>query len=208
MAALNEIVAEYLQHNAGHGLKHSRKVALDAGTLTIIEGRRAKLAENEIQRLTYLSHMAGLLHDVKRKKKNHAVEGALFSRKILPAFSLSPQEVEDVANAIRNHEAFKPLIPIDSLHGALVAGCLYDADKFRWGPDNFTDTVWNMIAIYNPPLSEFIKRYPEGMRGIARIKETFRTATGKMYGPQFIDLGIAIGEKLYKAILEEFKSCL
>ena len=119
---------------------------------------------------------------------------------------MSDQERDDVSSAIRNHEAFKKRIPIKSPDGVLIDGCLYDADKFRWGPDNFTDTVWDMVSFHNPPLSEFIKHYPKGMQGIEKIKKTFRTATGKVYGPQFIDLGIAIGNQLYDMILTEFES--
>lgn len=206
MSALNDIVAEHLQDNAGHGIEHSRKVALDAGALIIIQSRQARLPEDEIRRRTGLSHMAGLLHDVKRNQKDHAVAGAAFSRRVLPAFSLSAQEVDDIADAIRSHEAFKPRIHIDSPRGALLADCLYDADKFRWGPDNFTDTVWDMIALYNPPLSEFIKHYPRGMAGIEKIKATFRTETGRRYGPQFIELGITIGKKLYQILITEFNA--
>jgi len=42
------------------------------------------------------------------------------------------------------------------------------------------------------------------MKGIARIKDTFRTETGKVYGPEFIDLGLAIGEKIYRFLQERF----
>ena len=88
--------------------------------------------------------------------------------------------------------------------GAMASDCLYDADKFRWGPDNFTDTLWDMISFYNPPLTKFMARYPRGMEGLEKIKATFRTPTGKKYGPQFIDLGQAIGQKLYEVIQAEF----
>ncbi|MEN8244583.1 MAG: HD domain-containing protein [Thermodesulfobacteriota bacterium] len=205
---LEKIVGSHLKDNFGHGFKHSRKVTCDAGALMVIESRNAGHAEKAVHRKVMLAHMAGMLHDVKRNKKDHAVEGAAFSREVLRDFPLSVQEQEDICTAIRNHEAFKKGIPIKSTDGVLVDGCLYDADKFRWGPDNFTDTVWDMISFHNPPLSEFIKHYPRGMQGIEKIKKTFRTATGKMYGPQFIDLGLAIGNKLYDTILTEFESTL
>ncbi len=47
------------------------------------------------------------------------------------------------------------------------------------------------------PLSERLPRFAVGMEGIARIKITFRTAVGKMYGPDFIDRGLDIGRRLY-----------
>jgi len=203
---LKDLVGKHLKDNFGHGLKHSEKVALDSGALIIIESRNAGHSEKVVRRRVVVAQMAGLLHDIKRKQKNHAVKGAAFSRKVLQDFPLSAKEVDDVSNAIRNHEAFKKTIPIKGPDGILVSNCLYDADKFRWGPDNFTDTVWDMVSFYNPSLSEFLKHYPKGMLGVAKIKETFRTTTGKVYGPQFIDMGMAIGNELYDTIVTEFNS--
>ncbi len=39
--------------------------------------------------------------------------------------------------------------------------------------------------------------FKEKMKGIEKIKETFRTDTGKRYGPEFIDQGITIGNAIY-----------
>ena len=41
-----------------------------------------------------------------------------------------------------------------------------------------------------------------------KIKATFRTETGKKYGPPFIDLGLAVGKKLHDVILSEFSDHL
>jgi len=73
---------------------------------------------------------------------------------------------------------------------------------------NFLMAIWDMISFYNPPLSKFMARYPQGMEGLEKIKTTFRTDTGKKYGPGFIDLGLAIGQKLYEVIQSEFKDAL
>ena len=51
-------------------------------------------------------------------------------------------------------------------------------------------------------------RYPQGMEGLEKIKTTFRTDTGKNYGPQFIDIGLAIGKELYEVIQSEFSEYL
>ena len=201
---LKKIVAKHLDNDFGHGLEHAEKVTLDAGALIIIEGRRCGYAERMINRLTLIVQCAGLLHDIKRKREDHAIVGAEFAHKILQDFPLSPEEARDACNAIRNHEAFKKRIKIESPEGEMVSDCLYDADKFRWGPDNFTDTLWDMVSFLNPPLSEFLKRFPRGMIGLEKIKQTFRTHTGIRYGPQFIDIGIAVGKELYQVINEEF----
>jgi hypothetical protein len=201
---LKAIVAEQLEDDFGHGLQHAVKVSLEAGSLVLIEGHRMPLSRQTITRHVLLVQCAGLLHDIRRKKKDHAVKGAEFTKKLLQDFPLSPKEVADICLAIQNHEAFKNRIAIDSPEGKLISDCLYDADKFRWGPDNFTDTLWEMVSFLNPPLETFIARYPKGMKGLERIKHTFRTQAGQQYGPQFIDIGLAIGEELYRVIRKEF----
>ncbi len=201
---IREFVAENIDDNFGHGMAHADKVALDAGTLMIIEGQRAGYTPQRIRRQILVAQCAGLLHDIKRTQKSHAIEGATYAREVLQSYRLSADEIEDICQSILNHEAFTETIEIMDPDRLLVSDCLYDADKFRWGPDNFTDTIWSMIACFSPPLAQFIKRYPQGMEGLKRIKATFRTPTGIEYGPQFIDLGLAIGEELYQSILKEF----
>lgn len=197
------IVTEHLEDDFGHGLQHAVKVSLEAGSLVLIEGRRMLLSRQTTTRYVLLVQCAGLLHDIRRKKKDHAIKGAEFTQKLLQDFPLSSKEVADICLAIQNHEAFKDKIEIDSPEGKLISDCLYDADKFRWGPDNFTDTLWEMVSFLNPPLETFIAHYPKGMKSLERIKQTFRTHAGQRYGPQFIDIGLAIGEELYRVILED-----
>jgi hypothetical protein len=176
--------------------------------LMAIEGKADGYDQDFLNDRMRVVQSAGLLHDIKRKKKDHSKYGATHARNVLENYPFSVEEVDDIYRAIHNHEAFTDNIRIDTPEGALVADCLYDADKFRWGPDNFAYTLWDMISYYNPPLSEFMARYPKGMQGIARIKSTFRTPSGKKYGPQFIDIGLAIGEELYAVIKAEFPDYL
>ena len=99
---------------------------------------------------------------------------------------------------------FKKTDKSGSPEGVLVSDCLYDADKFRWGPDNFTDTIWAMVSFSNIPIAQFMDLYPEAMDKLAKIKSTFRTITGKKYGPQFIDIGLAVGKELFDVIHTEY----
>lgn len=197
-------VADNIEDDFGHGLKHSIKVAGDAGALILIESRFPR-SEKDTRRRVIIALCAGLLHDIKRKHKNHALAGAACAANVLKRYPLTPAEMEDICLAIRNHEAFRPTERAVSSAGAMISDCLYDADKFRWGPDNLTDTVWSMVDYLDPPLEKFIRHYPRGMDSIAAIKHTFRSATGKKYGPAFIDLGLAIGQELFHAINSEFE---
>jgi HD superfamily phosphohydrolase YqeK len=207
-AELREFVAEQLEENFGHGVEHAIKVAIDAGALMIVENKLAEQTDNRINRRVAIVQCAGLLHDIKRRQENHALKGSDHARKVLKPYPLDPGEVDDICRAIRNHEAFKPTVKSDTVEGTLVSDCLYDADKFRWGPDNFTDTVWAMVSYFNIPVVEFMDLYPEGMEKLAKIKHTFRTRTGKKYGPQFIDFGVAIGKELFNVINTEFAHLL
>lgn len=201
---LRKDMAGYLDDDFGHGMGHVEKVAIDAGTLVIIETRLAGQAENIVQRNLLLAQCAGLLHDICRKEKAHAEKGADTARDILKAYPLIPEEIAHVCSAIRNHEAFARLEQLPAQQACVVSDCLYDADKFRWGPDNFNHTIWDMVGFLNPPLEVFINHYPKGMALLKKIRDTFRSATGRRYGPQFIDMGIAIGEALYQEILTDF----
>ena len=201
---LRKEMAECLDDDFGHGMGHVQKVAVDAGTLIIIESRMACQMSDRIQRNLLLVQCAGLLHDICRKEKFHADRGAERARDILKTYPLGPDEIAHVCTAIRNHEAFTRPKRLPALQARLISDCLYDADKFRWGPDNFTHTIWDMVGFLNPPLDAFLDHYPKGMALLKKIRGTFRSCTGRHYGPQFIDMGIAIGQELYEVIVTDF----
>ncbi|MBC2711103.1 MAG: HD domain-containing protein [Desulfosarcina sp.] len=201
---LRKDMAGCLDNDFGHGMGHAEKVAIDAGTLVIIESRLAGHAENLVHRNLLLAQCAGLLHDICRKERSHAEKGAETARDILKTYPLAPEEITHVCSAIRNHEAFARLERPSAHQARMISDCLYDADKFRWGPDNFTHTVWDMVGFLNPPLDAFLDHYPKGMALLKKIRGSFRSRTGRRYGPQFIDMGIAIGEELYQVIQSEF----
>ena len=205
---LQSYVAEHLEDDLGHGIEHALKVAIDAGTLMIIESRLGGRPEKFINRRVVIVQCAGLLHDIQRKHENHAIKGAVFAKQALKPFPFKSEEIDDICRAIRNHEAFKETENTGTPEGAMVSDCLYDADKFRWGPDNFTDTVWAMVSYSNIPIAQFMDLYPEGMEKLAKIKNTFRTITGKKYGPQFIDIGLAVGQELFDVIQKEYADLL
>jgi len=204
IASLRRQVAGGLKNNFGHGLKHAIKVALDVGTLMVVEGKRTGCSDAIITRRMALGQCAALLHDIARDRDNHAEEGAAMADKILASYPISSTGRKDICLAIRNHEAFRKQIPIHAPQGAFLSDCLYDADKFRWGPDNFTDTLWRMVTFSRMPFNEFVHQYPKGMEGLSRIRDTFRTHTGKAFGPEIIDLGLTIGNRIYETILEEY----
>jgi HD domain len=180
---LRSYVAEHLEDNFGHGIKHAIKVAIDAGALMIIESKLAGRSDSFISQRVMIVQCAGLLHDIQRKRDDHAIKGADYARQVLQAYPFKSHEVDDICRAIRNHEAFKKTVESNTTEGALV-------------------------SFFNISVTQFMDFYPEGMEKLAKIKPTFRTNTGKKYGPQFIDLGLAIGEELFDVIRTEFAHLL
>ena len=191
-----EIVEDY-GDCYGHGLLHVRKVAVDAGAIVLLELDRMPLAI-DIERAVLLAHMAGLLHDIKRAEKDHARAGAREAAVILIDFALQENERTAIVGAIANHEAFQTPEPLSEPAAQLLSDALYDADKFRWGPDNFTETLWAMLEARKASISAALPRFPRGMEALQRIRETFRTQTGRDYGPDFIDRGLELGRRFYE----------
>jgi len=183
----------------GHGLVHVEKVAVDSGALVLIE-EGGKVPDARVRRLVLLAHLAGIFHDICRSEREHAARGAEEVKKLLPSFSLHDGECADITEAIRNHEAFRPSRNPAGCASQLLSDVLYDADKFRWGPDNFTETLWAMILPREIPLKTLLPRLLPGIEGIRQIRNSFRTPTGREYGPDFIDRGLKIGKRLHAVL--------
>jgi len=202
-------VMETIDNDFGHGVIHSTKVSIDAGSILAAECRRQNKSEEYVTRKMTILQCAGMLHDYMRKKKDHARAGADFARDKLREMNFfTYDEIDEIWLAIMSHEAFSRVTNPDTEAKILISGSLYDADKFRWGPDNFTRTVWKMVEFSGIPVRNFLQNYARGMDSLRKIKKTFRTETGKKYGPQFIDMGIYIGEELIKIIKQEFPDYL
>ena len=210
MLVTNEIIRQcrtYLdesQLECAHGLCHCETVARDAGALILIEAPVLGIEEADAVHLSIMGEIAGLLHDIKRREQDHAVRGSIEAEKILKELGVDERSRSYITYAIRNHEAFKATCDLDDEAGCMLSDALYDADKFRWGPENFTGTLWLMVEAHRTPPEALHETFQEKMKGIEKIKETFRTETGKRYGPEFIDQGIIIGN----AIFEEMSALL
>ena len=201
---LRQHLASELKDDFGHGLRHAVRVALDAGTLLLAECSDSDAPPAFIERRVVVAHSAGLLHDIRRQHAEHSQQGALAAGRLLAGYSFSRAETDDICTAIRCHEAFTESVPSDSPAGLLVSDCLYDADKFRWGPDNFSDTLWDMLRCTDTEFKQFVARYPGGMQRLEKIKDSFRTRTGRKYGPQFIEFGLSIGRELFDVIQTDY----
>ena len=200
-----ELVASDLLDNLGHGMDHAEKVTIDIGAIVCIEGKSESFKSHRIEDLIVVAQLSGLLHDIKRKEPNHARASAKEAEVRLREFPLKEEEREIIVQAISNHEAFIDPEKVSTPIGQMISDSLYDADKFRWGIDNFTGTLWYMADFRKTPIESIIANFQKGMESIKRIRDTFRTETGKKYGPEFIDLGLEIGDEVYNYLLSERK---
>lgn len=203
LGILRARVFELIEDDFGHGVRHTLLVTRDAGALALIRARQLRLSGSDTEAALKRAQAAGLLHDVRRKEPRHALKGAEAAREILPALGFKGEEVEDVAAAIANHEAFQTPEPLDTPRGQAVSDCLYDADKFRWGPDNFTDTVWCMVSFLKVPFALFRKGWAQGILAVERVRDSFRTPAGMVYGAEMIDMGLEIGRRAILPLLEQ-----
>jgi|YNPNPStandDraft_1061719.scaffolds.fasta_scaffold45201_1 hypothetical protein len=204
LSELRVFVCDLCGDDFGHGRRHLMLVTRDTGALVLATARLMGIPPERILGIVRLGHAAGLLHDIRRKEPGHAAKGAETARRLLRSMAaFSPEEVEEIAEAIANHEAFTVPKAAPSLQGQIVSDCLYDADKFRWGPDNFTDTVWSMASYYHVPVEGFVAAYERGIEAIVRVRGSFRTEMGRRYGPEIIDMGIRIGDRVMEYLRTE-----
>ena len=175
----------------GHGFYHAEKVAIEAGAIVF----RETAPGPERDRLAELAITAGYLHDIRRSEKNHPEKGADQARLVL-AGHLEAADIDLVAFAIRNHEAFREPDTAGGQGALLVSSALYDADKFRWGPDNFVHTLWDMAQSLDATPETILLYFDRGISGILKIRDSFRTPTGRIYGPDFIDIGLDLSEEV------------
>lgn len=182
----------------GHGMRHSSRVAVEAGAIVLAQPGPGEDPEYAAS----LALICGMLHDLRRMEDDHARKGALTALDILKEYPIDPGDKERIAFAIRNHEAFSAPEECGDRLGDLLAGALYDADKFRWGPDNFADTLWEICEYCEWTAREVADNFPKALKIIESVSDTFRTETGRRYGPEFIETGLDLGRRIQRMIHE------
>ena len=192
----SEDVIPFLYDEFGHGIHHSKNVAIEAGSIILAELYQTNLQLG--RNLVVLAQIAGLLHDICRLENDHAVQGAYLSLQILKDYPLSDEDKQLISFAIENHEAFKQNSPSPDFKSELLSGALYDADKFRWGPDNFVTTLWEICDYQEWSMGQILERFPQAFEVINSISDTFKTPTGQIYGPEFIQIGLDVGNYIYR----------
>jgi len=208
MQRLQNDALGFLNEPCGIGVEHGKRVAIDAAALVLAEP--TGLDQEERRRLALLAEMAGLLHDTMRFEDDHADKGADLAMRLLRGYSLSPEERLWIAQAVALHETVLPLAEVGPESARLLSGVVFDADRFRFGPDYFITTLWELCDCDEWSLEDIAKTFPEGRkRAEAARSGGFRTEQGRRYGPALITEGLALAsefERFFEQALEDAAS--
>lgn len=191
---LQEEIIPFLYDDFGHGIQHAKKVAIEAGAIIFAEIGGENMAR--ARRLALLAQMAGLLHDVCRMEENHAERAAEIARRTLESYPLEPAEIEAVAFAISDHAGSAPAKTTADPDARLVADALYDADLLRFGSDVFASALWEFCDYEEATPARLLDCFPQALGHIDTAARSFRTRTGKRYGPECLAQGQALGKAL------------
>jgi hypothetical protein len=187
-------VLAYLCEDDDHCIQHAKQVAIDAGTLMLVEGRGWDPAQ--IRQWSLLAQIAGLLHDIHAPRVDHARTGARMARTIIASYPLGEEEQQAIVFAVRHHE--NPQTTRQSpcvCHW--VSNALHDADKFHWRLDSMPTLPGETTPPSRPENArDTSSRVPADAdtETLQAMASTFRTRTGQQYGTQFIHAGLATGE--------------
>jgi len=192
MLRLQSDALGFLNEACGLGVEHAKRVAIDAAAIVLAEP--SDLPAEDRRRLALLAEMAGLMHDALRFEEDHAEKGADLCLRVLRGYPLDERERSLVARAVALHESPLPLADDGPLDERLLAGAVHDADRFRFGPDIFAATLWELCECEEWPLERIAAKFPEGPALAARYKDSFRTVQGTSYGPALLDEGLALAE--------------
>lgn len=182
----------FLNEACGLGVEHAKRVAIDAAALVLAEP--SGLSPDERRRVALLAEMAGLLHDALRYEDDHADKGADLCLRILRGYALSPEERLWIAQAVALHEIDLPLAEGGAEASRLLTGAVHDADRFRYGPDIFATTLWELCECDEWPLEDLARTFPEGALRAAACLKGFRTEQGRRYGPALIAEGLSLAK--------------
>jgi len=149
-------------------LCHCEAVARDAGALVLIEAPGRGIGEDDAAGLFLAAELAGLLHDIKRRKRTTRARQHRGGKD-----PEGPGAGEDyrkyIVDAIRNHEAFK------GRQRRMTRGTAGERRALRrgqvpLGPENFTTTLWTIVNDYDMPPESLHKVFKEKMKASRRSR--------------------------------------
>ncbi len=139
--------------------------------------------------MALLAILAGLLHDATRLDEDGEAKAAELSRSILAQYPLTDEERDIIARAIRDHEIRDGYIPPCDPRAALLSAALYDADKFRYGPDIYVTSLWEFCDYEDMPTPHALKCLSAAENRLPELSGTFRSRPGRSFGEEHLECG-------------------
>lgn len=203
---LREEVLPFLYDDSGFGVEHSRNTAIDAGAIVMVEHRGRELTRP--RELALCAEVAGLLHDIGRLEPDHAARAAELARHMLERYPLAAGDRKRIVYAVARHHA-PPLVDTmasaEDLEAELLAGAIHDADLFRFGPDIYASLLWETCDYEEANAELLLECFRRGLAELDGAEETFRTAPGQQYGPEFLDYGRRHGPAILRLLHEHLR---
>lgn len=200
MRRLQDDCLTFLYDDAMFGIEHSKKVAQEAAAIVMAED--AGLETDRKKHLALLASIAGMLHDLQRGEDDHAHRSAEAVPDLLKGYPLTAEDVVLITRAVDGHEQRTDPGDYADPSERLLCQALYDADKFRFGPDIFCTTMWLFCDYTSWSLAEMAGQFPKGISVAKTIVPTLRTDIGRSYGSELIEQGIKLGEIMHRRLIE------
>ncbi|EPR34910.1 hypothetical protein dsat_2273 [Alkalidesulfovibrio alkalitolerans DSM 16529] len=184
---LRDEALSFLYDDFGFGIEHSKAVAVDAAAIVLAE--TSFWTREDSRRMALLAILAGLLHDATRLDEDGEAKAAELSRSILAQYPLTDEERDIIARAIRDHEIRDGYIPPCDPRAALLSAALYDADKFRYGPDIYVTSLWEFCDYEDMPTPHALKCLSAAENRLPELSGTFRSRPGRSFGEEHLECG-------------------
>ncbi|WP_051261859.1 hypothetical protein [Desulfovibrio inopinatus] len=195
---LQDDVLPFLYEDPGHGVEHSKKVAIDASALVLKEGTD-KFPPSTVRHLAFLAQVAGLLHNVCRQDKLQTDKCSDLALILLREKFLDENDRAIIFDAIAFNEA-----DIESYSEApesmLVRNALHDADMLRWGYDPFSTSLWELYGTSFVPQDEVLAALDKSIELNMSNIDAFLTPTARQFGADVLRFGIHIAQELKKHV--------
>lgn len=199
---LRDEALNFLYDDFGFGIEHSRAVAMDAAAIVLAE--TAAWPREQSRRMAILAILAGLLHDSTRLDEDSEAKAAELSQSILARYALTDEELTLVAGAIRDHDIREGYAPPSDPRAALLGAALYDADKFRYGPDIYVTSLWEFCDYEDMPTQHALKCFTAAESRLPELTGTFRSKPGRAFGEEHLECGA----RLMPLLVERFQTML
>ncbi len=195
---LQDDVLPFLYEDPGHGVEHSKKVAIDASALVLKEGVN-RFSSASLRNMAFIAQIAGLLHNVCRQDKRQTDKCSDLALILLREKSLTNMDRTIIFDAIAFNEADTEDFS-DAPEAVLVRHALHDADMLRWGYDPLSTSLWELYGTSFVSFKEVEAALDTSVERNTANMDAFLTPTARQFGADLLHFGIHAAQELKKHV--------